>query len=520
MADDAVIEKRVMGAEIETALYRIRIGREKILETLIPEGEGWRRVDEGRRTKIILPNQGIVYFDNNRNLEFATPECLGPDELIVHEVGIRHMARAAAERIRQTYLNSSDGTFFLADTNCERDIMSDPFKLGSRGYGSCQGSYQMPRKVEEGYLHKCLIPLFTTWWIIVGNGWFRVTDAGFVKFVLSQRAEMIDHVSAVRSNEPNKPLINLKDDPLADRTKYRRFQNVACNQNMSEYQIGLRHAIMDMVLMLIEADGFLTRLPVISDSRFNPPYPSSRDYDTTLHAQLQFFNADVFGSRAVLLSDGRRCSAVDMQKFWIEEVERYFREGRGPETDERRKWLAFWIKIVDALDRRDLDFLAQYLDWAAILKNYLMPVAELIGFNPESLFHTEDEKGEGVPHNAKVSGKKVKNPDNFIDFVRKLTIGYADVFVERSRYGRLLKDGRLKKLYADEEIKRILKIPPASTRAAPRDRAIRNAVGNGFRITAFDWSIVTVRRETEPHDSAVIGLPEPLQVCPDIIPST
>ena len=61
-----------------------------------------------------------------------------------------------------------------------------------------------------------------------------------------------------------RPIINTRDEPHADREKYRRLHVIVGDSNMSEYTIYLRNGVTALVLAMIE-DGVITTDLVLRD---------------------------------------------------------------------------------------------------------------------------------------------------------------------------------------------------------------------------------------------------------------
>src|SRR5687767_15960878 len=76
-------------------------------------------------------------------------------------------------------------------------------------------------------------------------------------YQISQRADFFETEVAL-DTMVKRPIINTRDEPHADREKYRRLHVIVGDANLSEYTIYLRNGATAIVLAMIE-DGAITR---------------------------------------------------------------------------------------------------------------------------------------------------------------------------------------------------------------------------------------------------------------------
>ena len=99
-------------------------------------------------------------------------------------------------------------------------------------YG-CHENYLVDRDVDFYYLAEQLIPFLVTRQIYTGAGKVFQTQDG-VHYCISQRAQHIyQKISGTTTND--RSIINTRDEPHADREKYRRLHVIVGDSNMSEY---------------------------------------------------------------------------------------------------------------------------------------------------------------------------------------------------------------------------------------------------------------------------------------------
>ena len=468
----SAIQNRIMGSELEFGFSVTDKNYYNMIPTFIIERANKLLIPREFYNRPCLLNQARFAVDG-RVPEYKTPECLGPRELSLHEAAAVELIGSATNAIKAAE-RMTDKTFSLhkSDRNCEvKEIKNDSkdFYCPTNSFGSCHSNYLTYRRIEFNDIKNFLTPFLLTRWICIGNGWFEIGPKNKLRFLLSQRAGLIGKPNNNTSSGDTrvKPLISTKDESLADEKIWRRYHDVSGNQNMSQWQIYLKHAAMDLMFMMIETPNFLTLLPPIVDKRFkeyehlNPSFENSQFYLTAI---TDFFNADIFGEKTVRLANGVWWSALDFQRYFISEVERYKRENRGPFSDEREAGLQFWIKITDAIERKDLAFLARYLDWAAILYYFVTPALNRLG---EELDSVLDVNKKGVTYNRKI---ETKNGEvKILSYIHNLIIEYANIATEKSPYGLLTKKGLIEQMFLPEEIFEAQHTPPKKTRAACRE---------------------------------------------------
>jgi proteasome accessory factor A len=161
-------------------------------------------------------------------------------------------------------------------------------------------------------------------------------------FQLSQRADFFETEIAL-DTMVKRPIINTRDEPHADREKYRRLHVIVGDANMSEYTIYLRNGVTAIVLSMIE-DGSITR-----DLTLQDPVRAIKEvsHDSSCTAEIE-------------LQNGKRMTAVQIQRSFLEMAENY------ASTRETESWtrdvLDKWAFVLDALER-DPSELSGKIDW-------------------------------------------------------------------------------------------------------------------------------------------------------------
>lgn len=516
------IKLRIMGSETEFGMrfalppqYDPLAYREKIenLKTSFTQGfyaETFVRgaLGEDARSRFcgkrgILRNQGQIYPDLHAQIEYATPECLGGEQLALYETAGLDIAAHALKRFNAAHANLlAPVTIKMYKTNRNTNMpYSSALSLVS--FGS-HANYLALRSVSLNELARFWLPFLQTRWCLIGNGWVDFFDNQFVHFLFSQRAEVMKRDIVSRTTEMMKPLICPNDEPHARYDVWRRLHDISGNANMSQKQLFLKYAVSDIVLAMVEVKNFLREPP-----HFSGVFGSSDE-------ACFYFNGDILGRVRLVCDDGTRWGFLDVQEFYLEEALRFFREGRATLTDERKRALELWQSVIDAMRRRDLEYCSRFLDWAAVLRQFERLFAKLgLDFGA---FCDADVGGEGkfigypaepgIAWDAPVL-KKNGPPAKLLHHLLQYIVQYADVETERSPYGMLVAGGVVDTLFTPEQIAHAVKVPPDRTRAHLREIIIqRMAPLYGAIDTAWAGQIIYV---SGPHHSFHIPLVNPYQ---------
>lgn len=362
-------------------------------------------------------NGARLYVDMQAHPEYCTPECRTPREVVLHEKAGELILE---EAFRDGIPFDGPGRRNIAAVRFYRSAVDN--RKASHGYHE---NYLVSRQVPIDYLIKCLIPFLVTRVIYAGSG--NIRDG----FEISGRARYIENQTGENTVE-DRPIINLRDEPLADGDKYRRLHLIVGDPNMSEYATYLKIGATSLVLDLIE-DGFSP------DIRINEPVDTLRRLARTP------------SDWELELQEGGLISAVNLQRMYLDAAKQHYTEGcrfDDREMDEET-WniLEEWEAALDGLEREPL-VLADTLDWAAEKK----------------LIDAQMKRHE----------IQINDP-----LLTKLNLRYHETG-GRSVFYALQKSGHVRRLLADEEIERARHEPP-HTRAKGRSLFLkemrkRNAV--------------------------------------------
>jgi proteasome accessory factor A len=432
------MDRRIYGVETEFGLTHSAPGArplspEEAARTLFRPVVAW-----GRSSNVFLPNGGRLYLDVGSHPEYATAECATLEDLVAQdkagELIVDDLRRQAQDALAEQGVG---GQLYLFKNNVD-----------SRGnsYGSHE-NYLIARRTEFARLVQILIPFLVTRQLLVGAGRVHPTgpedfgavrmgdDAGTPSYSFSQRADHIWEGSSSATTR-SRPLINTRDEPHADAEHYRRLHVIVGDSTMSQTTTALRIGTTDLVLRMIEAGQ------ILPDRTMADPVRSLREV-----------SHDLTGTRPVLLADGTRRSALDLQHEHLESVRRFVdREGA---HHDRVPWvLDLWERALDAVARQDTSAIDTEIDWA-IKKKLLDGYAARDGLDL------------AAPRMA------------------QLDLAYHDTAPERGLFNLLQRRGRAATFVPDERVQEAARTPPA-TRAAVRGRFIEAVLASGHEYTV-DW---------------------------------
>ena len=121
-------------------------------------------------------------------------------------------------------------------------------------YG-CHENYLIGRETPFQQVIDGLLPFVVTRPIFAGAGKVGVENASggvLPPYQLSQRADFFETIASVDTMH-RRPLVNTRDEPHADRNRFRRLHMITGDANMSEYITALKVGTMGLVLELLES---------------------------------------------------------------------------------------------------------------------------------------------------------------------------------------------------------------------------------------------------------------------------
>jgi len=360
------------------------------------------------KSDLVLPN-GARFYNDHTHPEYSTPECRTLRDLLAHDRAGERVVQRAAERRNRT-LGGPHVQLYKNNTD-----------LHGHSYG-CHDNYLVSRSIPFPQLVAGLLPFLVSRQVIAGAGkvGIEAQESGFVpgQYQLSQRADFMETDLSVDTMH-NRPILNTRDEPHADRAKYRRLHLIIGDANMCEYATALKVGTTQIVLDLIDrgaAPAIELADPVAAVKQI------SRDADL---------------KATVRQKQGPSLSGVDIQEQYYTAARRML-AGADAETD----WvLREWGETLGLL-KQDRNQLVGKLDW--VTKLWLFET-----------FIREERIGWDDP------------------WLASLDLEYHNVNADRGLYLGLEAEGKAWRMTTEADIEQALSAGPHDTRGGLRGLCVR-----------------------------------------------
>ena len=394
----------------------------------------YRANDEPPGNGGFLVNGGRVYIDMG-HLEYASPECSTLVDLITYD--------RAGDRIIQDTLEElgwADKVSFIKnnvdlETNAtfgchENYLVTRAFNFDSKENIQMLASFLATRQIYcgAGRIGSCNPQPFRDWDDFVPSE----TENELVDFQLSQRADHIPNESS-RWVQYNRAIVNTRDEPLSDPSKYRRVHLLVGDSNMSEFATAMKMGTTVLMLELLTL-GVAETDWILEDS-----VKSMREISRDSKFKWE-----------VALANGLRTSALDIQWKILRTAEKHL-AGKNSETD----WiLENWASVLNDLPKGP-DAVIGRVDWAG--KYWML---------------TEFMKGENLTWHD--------------DWVKSQDLEFHNLNTETGLHWALEESGDAYRKTTDAAIEFAKTNPPKGTRADGRGELVRNLM-DGQDSYLIDW---------------------------------
>ena len=375
----------------------------------------------------VLTN-GARYYVDHAHPELSTPECADARSVVVYDRAAELIAARSMEAARMllppgeeivVYKNNSDGK--------------------GNSYG-CHENYLVSRSVPFSRIVSVATAHFVTRQIFCGAGklgsetsGMRLDEAGYQ---VSQRADFIEEEVGLETTL-KRPIVNTRDEPHADASKYRRLHVIVGDANMSQVATFLKMGTTAVVMALTEDDA------VPRELRFASPV-----------AALRRVSRDLSLREPLELADGSTITALGVQWELLAAARAYVDSrgagavGGGPVAAEV---LSRWEAVLGGLERDPMELAAQ-IDWVAKLRL-------LKGFRERHGLDFQDAR------------------------LRALDIQYHDLRPGKSLAAR----AGLETLVDEADAQRAMTEPPPDTRAFFRGRCLQRFAAE---VVAANWDSI------------------------------
>ena len=376
---------------------------------------------QGRSSNLFLRNGGRLYLDVGAHPEYATAECDRLEDLLEQD-------RAGSVILADLAVQADEALLELG-TDLHIHLFRNNLDSQGNSYG-CHENYLLHRRRDFRQVADALVAFFVTRQILVGNGWIN-TSAATPRLQFSQRADqMWDAVSSATTR--SRPIINTRDEALADSGAYRRMHVIVGDTNVAEPTTVLKVGMTDLLIHAIE-DGLQ-----IEDLALADPMRAIRE-----------INADLTGSTPIELASGRTTSAVALQR---EIRERVLARIPVAELDPMRAYVVdLWGRGLDAIASGNWSGVDTELD-IAIKRSLLDSYCARTG--------------------ATLSDPRVE-------------LSYSDITAQGLRE-RMERAGLMRRLTTPEGVARATTVAPTTTRAHLRGRIIA-AAEDARADLSVDW---------------------------------
>jgi proteasome accessory factor PafA2 len=396
----------------------------------------------------VLLNGARLYVDH-AHPEFSTPECGDPLEATLYDkAGERIMAEAA--RAATDIL--PEGQRLLLHKN------------NSDGKGNSYGAhenYLVARDVPFGQIVHHLTGFFVSRQIFTGSGKLGSEHGRSpIDYQISQRADFFEEEVGLETTL-KRPLINTRDEPHADPTKYRRLHVIVGDATMSEVQTFVKLGSAALMLMALDDDALGEPLRLVDPVSC----ATAVSHDVSMSAGLN-------------LQNGTLMTAIEMQQHYFTLLDAYVSSSDLPAV--YKQVMGEWRGLLTDIEH-GYESVADRLDWAAklhVIEQY--------------------RQRDGLAWN---------DPK-----LRLVDLQFHDIDPDRGLFRRLERRGAIRKLFGDDDVASAMSEPPESTRAWFRGECLRRY---GEDVVAANWDSLVF----ETGDSHLMRLPmmEPRRGTRDLV---
>jgi proteasome accessory factor PafA2 len=390
------------------------------------------------KSDLVLSN-GARFYNDHAHPEYSTPECTTLQQIVAQDKAGERILAECARRRNQKLPSGFEVRLYKNNTD-----------FAGHSYG-CHDNYLMRRDVAWDRIVAGMLPFLITRQIFGGAGKMGIeaesaqSEPGV--YQISQRADFFSVVVSIDTMN-RRPLINTRDEPHVDASRYRRFHVILGDSNMSEWATAMKIGTTALMLDLIES-GDAPELEIAQPVDANKSISRDQTYDWIIE-----------------LKDGRKISAIDVQRIYLRAASKVDNGER-----EDRQWiLREWENVLNDLER-DVMSTRDRIDWTA--KKFLLDALQ------------QDEK------------LSWSDP-----WLQSIDLEYHNLDLDQGLYYELVRKGLMRRVTNEEEIKAAIFNPPETTRAFFRGRAVARF---NDEISSIQWDEIVF---TSQANSFRVALPE------------
>ncbi|HZR04387.1 MAG TPA: depupylase/deamidase Dop [Candidatus Udaeobacter sp.] len=390
------------------------------------------------KSDLVLSN-GARFYNDHAHPEYSTPECTTLRQIVAQDKAGERILEECARRRNQKLPPEFDVRLYKNNTD-----------FAGHSYG-CHDNYLMRRDIPWDQIVAGMLPFLITRQIFAGAGKMGIEaesaqgEPGV--YQISQRADFFSVVVSIDTMN-RRPLINTRDEPHVDASRYRRFHVILGDSNMSEWATAMKVGTTSLVLDLVE-HGEAPQLEIAQPVDANKSISRDPTYDWIIE-----------------LKDGRKISAIDVQRIYLRAMSKL-----NNDVSQDRQWiLREWENVLNDLER-DVMSTRDRIDWAA--KKFLL---------------------DSLQQEEKLSWSD--------PWLQSIDLEYHNLDLDRGLYYELLRKGLMRRVTNEEEIKASIFNPPETTRAFFRGRAVARF---NDEISSIQWDEIVFTNEAH---SFRVALPE------------
>ncbi len=306
----------------------------------------YRANDEPPGNGGFLKNGGRIYLDMG-HLEYASPECSNLVDLITFDRAGDMLIQDALQALGYdqdvAIIKNNVDLETNATFGChENYLVSRSFPFENREKLKILASFLSTRQIfcGAGRIGACNPHPFRDW-----DGYTQDDEetAG-VNFQISQRADHIPN-ETYRWVQYNRAIVNTRDEPLSDPSKYRRIHLLVGDSNMSEYSTALKMGTTALMMEMIEMG--VDKNEWILDNTVDSMRSISRDPEFKWE---------------ILLANGRPTTAMELQWDILTTAKKHLTD-----FNQETNWiLDVWESVLTDLAKGPEAVLGR-VDWASKL---------------------------------------------------------------------------------------------------------------------------------------------------------
>lgn len=391
-------------------------------------------------TNAVLTNGARLYVDH-AHPEYAAPETSNPRDAVRWD----RAGEVVARRIMDEVTRAGEPPVVLVKNNTD-------------GKGAAYGThenYQVRRLVDLDDLIRGLTPFMVTRPVLCGAGRVGIGQRSEVAgFQISQRADFVENEVGLETTF-NRPIINTRDEPHADPSRFRRLHVINGDGNMFDVSALLRFGTTSLVLWAIEQGMGMEWDALSMSDAVQETWQVSHDPDLT---------------HRISVAGGCAYTAPELQQVYLDLVlATYDRLGTSPDEADREV-LDTWQSVLDRM-RSDLWSVASEVEWVA--------------------------KYQLTSRQRERLGTDWADPR-----LAAIDLQWSDLRPDHGLVARLAAAGRVRRLFTDAEVEVAADTPPGDTRAWVRGRAV-DRVPN---LVKASWTSLVV---DEPGQDRLVRRPIP-----------